>query len=120
MMCYTAYTFRTQGGFQLKIRVFDFDVEADDLVDYFIIDVSTLLPTGQYSSFVTYNGESSSSVQIRLRYKLQCRDGWYGHNCNVECVEVNTDEAHLECALDGSQVCMDGWQDLSTDCTVRE
>lgn len=109
-----------QLGFQLKIRVLDADSDADDLVDYFIIEESSFLPTNEYSSFSTYTGEHSSSVSINLRYRLRCRGNWHGHDCNVHCVDQNTDTAHLECALDGTYVCMDGWQDLSTQCTIRE
>ena len=36
------------------------------------------------------------------------------------CEDQDTATAHLMCAPDGSYVCMAGWQDLSTDCTVRK
>lgn len=106
------------GGFQLKIRVMDADNDADDLVDYFIIEDSSFLPTNEYTTFTTYTGQHSSSVMLRLRYRLRCRGNWHGYNCDIYCVDQDTDTAHLECALDGSRVCMDGWEDLSTQCTI--
>lgn len=104
----------------MKIRGLDADADTDDLIDTWIIEVPTLLPTFEWSDFTPYTGTTSNNAQITLRYRLRCRGNWHGHNCNIRCVDVDTDSAHLECALDGSHVCMDGWQDLSTDCTVRE
>ena len=98
----------------------DADNDADDLVDYFIIEDSSFLPTNEYTTFTTYTGQHSSSVTLRLRYRLRCRGNWHGYNCDIYCVDQDTDTAHLECALDGSRVCMDGWEDLSTQCTIRE
>ena len=109
-----------KGGFQIKIRVWDSDADADDLVDYFIINVPSFTPTDVYSASTTYEGEFHDSVQITLRYRLRCQDGWYGNNCDVQCNVVNTPGTHLECAPDGSIVCMDGWRDLSSDCSIRE
>ena len=98
----------------------DADNDADDLVDYFIIEDPSFLPTNDYTTFTTYTGQHSSSVTLRLRYRLRCRGNWHGYNCDIYCVDQDTDTAHLECALDGSRVCMDGWEDLSTQCTIRE
>ena len=98
----------------------DADSDADDLVDYFIIEDSSFHPTNEYTSFTTYTGRHSSSVTINLRYRLRCRGNWHGYDCNVYCVDQNTDTAHLECSLDGSLVCIAGWQDFSTQCTVRK
>jgi hypothetical protein len=107
-------------GFQLKIRVLDADNDADDLVDYFIMEEPSFLPTNEYTDYTTYRGENSNDVTIRLRYRLRCDGNWHGHDCNVNCVDQDTDTAHLECALDGSYVCMEGWADLTTQCTVRK
>ena len=98
----------------------DQDSDAEDLVDYFIIEESSFLPTNEYTEYTTYYGHHSSSVTIRLRLKLRCRGNWHGYDCNLKCVDENTDTAHLECALDGTHMCMEGWTDLSTQCTVRK
>jgi hypothetical protein len=98
--------------------VLDADNDADDLVDYFIMEEPSFLPTNEYTDYTTYRGENSNDVTIRLRYRLRCDGNWHGHDCNVNCVDQDTDTAHLECALDGSYVCMEGWADLTTQCTV--
>lgn len=109
-----------QGGFQLKLRALDADPDANDLIDYWIINVPTFLPTGNWTDFTTYYGETSNNAQFTLRYRLECRSNWYGAQCNVRCENMDTDSAHLMCDFNGNHICMDGWQDISTDCTVRK
>ena len=70
----------------------------DDFIDYFLIEVPTLLPTGEYSDFITYSGEHTNAVDIVLRYNLQCQEDWYGHDCNINC--------------DSPYICMDREQNL--------
>lgn len=125
-MCVVWFTYNylhtscTQGGFQLKVRALDADPDANDLIDYWIINVPTFLPTGNWTAFTTYYGETSNNAQFSLRYRLQCRSTWFGPQCNVRCHNINTDSAHLMCNFNGEHVCMEGWQDMSTQCTVRK
>ena len=109
-----------QGGFQLKIRAQDADNDADDTIDNWIINVPTLIPNNEWSDYTTYIGIFPNGAEFRLRYRLRCRGNWHGYNCDIRCVDQDTETAHLECALDGSYMCMEGWQDLSTNCTVRK
>ena len=102
------------------MRALDEDTDADDLIEIWFIEEPTFLPTNEWTEFTTYTGTTDNEAQITLRFRLRCRGDWHGYLCNIRCEDVNTDIAHLECALDGSYVCMGGWQDLSTDCTVRE
>jgi len=64
----------------------------------------------------TYGDESRRRL-LRMNFELECSENFYSENCAVFCQERDDDFAHLACDSSGNIVCMEGFTDLTTNCT---
>ena len=48
-----------------------------------------------------------------------CAEFYYGTKCTKFCRPVNSCAGHYGCQSDGSKVCLPGWADVSSNCTVN-
>ncbi len=107
------------------MRVDDFDLEGDEqypneesLVVNIFINVN-LTTTGN-SSFLkdhVYTGESMHGSFIRFSFELSCAENFYGEDCTSTCYERDDEEGYFVCNSDGNLECMEGFQEISTNCT---
>ena len=103
-----------QGSIQLYIRVTHTISDPDQqLIDDMYIEIGNLSscsPRMPVEQFIGNGGR----VQAGLQFRLQCDPGWYGPYCDVECHDL---DAHYQCDCNGDWECMEGYQNLETNCT---
>lgn len=54
---------------------------------------------------------------IRIGYELRCADNHYGKDCSRSCVGRDDAGGHFVCDVQGFRRCMNGYQNLNTNCT---
>ena len=60
---------------------------------------------------------SMRAVFFELNFELECVEGFYGTDCGVMCTPREDDLGHYTCDSTGSIECLDGFTDISTNCT---
>ena len=113
-----------QGSVQLYIRVTHtiggvdtHQVLTDDLlIDNLFIEVANLTSFSPLTPVELFIGEAGR-VEAELQFGVVCDGNCYGPDCSVECNSRNDATAHYRCDRNGDWECMDGYQDLATNCT---
>lgn len=54
---------------------------------------------------------------LSLSVDLECSENFYGPDCGVKCVGRNDILGHFHCDENGTMVCLDGFNNASTNCT---
>ena len=93
----------------------------DSLVDDVYIE-KTLAPSPSFTSEEWYSGEYGNA-EIRLSFRVQCVDNFYGSDCGTYCVATDSDiDGHYVCGSGGEKICSpaDQWSDLGNNCLTRE
>ena len=50
-----------------------------------------------------------------------CNTGFFGPNCDMECIATDNCGGHFACApVTGQKVCNPGWTGLESDCVIRD
>jgi hypothetical protein len=104
------------GEAYLLVIVIDVDRDTlDDTVDAILIHIH---PTSlrRYSNPQDFAGEYGFGT-ITARYRVDCGNNFFGEDCSVLCVDSDSAEGHYRCNRQGSRVCLDGYQDPSSNCT---
>ena len=108
-----------QGSVKLYIKVEDYDpLNSNDHVDDVYITIS-LMPNSTFTPRQHYVGIYGSS-RIELSFRLQCSSNLYGNNCTTYCVARDDSEGHYSCGPNGEKLCLNGWSEPSSNCTVRK
>ena len=116
---YTPHHVRhTQGGFQLRITIWDDDSDADDLIDEITTDQS-LAVSDEFTSEDDYTGEHGVVI-MTLIFRVICNTNYYGSDCRTFCRPRNDSTGHYTCDEDGNRVCLDGYTDVSNDCLTSK
>ncbi len=106
-----------QGGFQLRVSVYDSDSDADDLVDQIFAE-RDLEVNQSYTTVSSYTGTYGQGT-MELSFKVECAQFYYGLDCTTFCEPMDNSSGHYSCDDNGNKVCLDGWVDVSTDCLTR-
>lgn len=110
----------TQGGAQVVVEVMDADnprgPSGDDIVDTIIIDVNISLAT-TFTTPTIYTG-AAQYAQMELSFRVMCTENFYGQDCSKFCEARNDSAGHYTCDAQGNRVCLTGYQDPSSNCTV--
>ena len=86
-----------------------------DPVSARILPVPTLVP-GKSTKELQFD---TSNAHIRLRFRLVCEDPDSVTDCSGPCVPTDNATGHFTCDPDtGNRVCLDGYQDPWSRCTV--
>lgn len=104
--------------FQLFVNVIDVDFgTVDDLVADIFID-RTLDPSPTFTPTGSYGGGSGGS--IRLQFRVECNDNYFGLDCGTFCVDTDDSSGHFTCGSNGERICLPGWSEPDTNCLTRE
>ena len=102
----------------LLTTVYDNDgIGSRDLVDMIFISRSlsaVSLQNGSFTEVMTYFGNYS---ELDLSFRLTCQRDFYGPDCSVFCVDTNDTRGHYTCSNSGERVCLEGYQNSTTNCT---
>ena len=62
---------------------------------------------------------SSLYYELSFQYRSQCAADYYGPQCSVLCVGMNSDsQGHYSCDSEGNRVCLPGYTGLEDNCTT--
>lgn len=103
-----------QGGVQLLLTVEDMD---KDLVDLFLIELNGTATASNESVSATtmhYAGLRGGAT-LEMSAAVSCESGFYGASC--DCQGRDDATAHFTCNVAGERVCLEGYQNLATNCT---
>ena len=104
--------------FQLFVNVIDIDLgSADDLIANIFID-RMLDPSDTFTSTESYGTGSGGS--IRLQFKVECNDDYYGLDCGTFCMDTDDSSGHFTCGSNGERICLTGWSGPTTNCLTRK
>ena len=113
-----------QGSVQLYIRtthtVGDLDQQLelidDVLIDDLYIEIQNLPSFSPPTPPMVFTGDGVR-VEAELQFGVACDGNRYGPFCDVECVGRDNSDGHYECNQDGVIECLEGYQNLETNCT---
>ena len=86
--------------------------ESSDLVDNIFI-TPQLSAHASFTSVITYMGNYS---MLDISFRLVCGGDYYGSKCTF-CVDTNDTSGHYTCDNNGKKTCLDGYQNITSDCT---
>ena len=99
----------------LSVSIIDYDGNyQDDKIDE-IVSVMALDVSGRSFRRRTYEGRFHYA-SIDLSFHVSCAENFYGSDCGTLCVERNDALGHYTCSSEGDLVCLDGYQNLVTNC----
>ncbi len=101
-----------ENGVQLLVIV---NTENGTLIDNIILNIS--FPSGpEQSPVANYTGEFGIAT-LRVGLGVQCRQDFFGEDCNTSCQGRNDSSGHFECdPVDGTPICLDGYRNVSSGC----
>ena len=107
-------TLAVQGGVQILLTIEDMD---EDLVDLFLIELNGTATASNESVSATtmqYTGLSGIAT-LEISTAVSCESGFYGPSC--DCQGRDDAAGHFTCNGAGERVCLQGYQNLMTNCT---
>lgn len=115
----SACSFIIQGSIQLYIRATHIvgDMIDDQLIDNMYIEIDNLTSFSPRTPTVEYRGDNGL-LEARIQFEVNCDTDRYGPYCDVECHGRNDSEGHYLCNQNGDRECLEGYQNLETNCTV--
>lgn len=111
-------SFDVQGGFQLRVSVWDNDNDADDLIDRIFAEMD-LEVSDVFTAPTAYTGVNDAGT-MTMSFNVACAKNYYGSNCRTFCRPTDDSTGHYTCDDTGGRVCLPGWMDVSTSCLTRE
>ncbi len=109
-----------QGAVELLLRVDDelTSDEADPLVLELSVPVNIshnpqTIPISRIESVTHNNGRAF----FQISFELECGEGFYGSDCGVFCIPRDNDLGHFTCDSNGNIMCLEGFNNTSTNCT---
>ena len=88
----------------------------DLLIDHLYIEIENLTSFSPATPAVVYEGEGGR-VEAELQFNVACDGDWYGPFCDVECHGRDDSGGHYQCNIYGVRECIEGYQNLETNCT---
>ena len=90
---------------------------ADDiLIDNLYIEIENLTSLSPPSPAEVFTGDGGR-VESEMQFQVNCDGNWYGPFCDVECRGRNDPGGHYQCNGEGVRECLEGYQNLETNCT---
>ena len=100
---------------QLHISVTSKNATESELIDNFFIELD-ITANDPLSPSREYSGENETAV-MRLSFRVACAFNYFGLDCNTFCMDRNDTAAHFTCGESGEIVCLQGYQNESSNCT---
>ena len=100
---------------QIYVVVIDYDrhlLDDDDLVDVFVITVDVMA----FFDLQNYTGEYGYGT-LQVSFVATCTEHYFGLDCATFCEERDDELGHFTCDGEGNKVCLQGYQNPSTNCT---
>lgn len=112
-----------QGSIQLYTRATHMgdpddeqDLTDDQLIDNMYIEIDNLTSFSPRTPMEEYRGDNGL-LEARIQFEVNCDTDRYGPYCDVECHGRNDSEGHYLCNQNGDWECLEGYQNLETNCT---
>ncbi len=105
-----------KGSADLYVTVTDIDILGNDLVTVFNVNLATT-PGSNFTDTGTLAG-TGIDTSLQLKYRVLCLEDYFGPSCTKLCQENDSDEGHYTCDGNGNFVCMEGYSNPSTNCTI--
>ena len=81
------------------------------------LDETNAYPGDNFTTPTVHTGLDDSSMKVELSFRVSCAENYYGPSCTVFCQDSDDDiTGHYYCDDDGNRVCLDGYQNPSTNC----
>lgn len=109
-----------QGSVNMYARVNDVDpsdVQDEGLVAEFEVPITLNPDINNSTDTAAYPGLRNLGQFLRLAFQLSCEENFYGEDCAQFCIGRDDEEGHYSCDINGGKICLDGFQDPSTNCT---
>ena len=107
------FTNTSKGSGQLHIGVTESGT--DQLIDNIFIELN-LTANGPFTPTESFIGLLDQAT-IELQFRIFCAFEHFGMDCNTFCVDRNDTNAHYTCGDSGEIVCLQGYQNESSNCT---
>ena len=94
--------------------------DSDHVDDIYITE--SLATSSSFTSEEWFHGNFGNS-EIRLSFRVQCADGFFGSDCGTYCADTNSNNVgHYVCSVNGIKICSpaDQWSDPSNECLTRK
>lgn len=127
-LCALSFGFHTQESLQVYILVIH-DLTATlgplspgnpvvgELIDFVFLEQLSLAPNERQTSAVNYTGRFQRAT-LELSFCVTCTFEFYGSLCDVFCPLAQNDSfGHFMCDGNGTRVCLEGYNELETNCT---
>ena len=111
--CWPPYTHTSKGSAQMLIGVTESGT--DQLIDNIFIELN-LTANDPFIPLESFTGLLDQAT-IDLQFRIMCAFDYFGMDCNSFCVGKNNTDAHYSCGEDGEMVCLQGYQNESSNCT---
>ena len=84
----------------------------DEFVDVFVITVDVMA----FSVLQNYTGKYGYGT-LQVSFMATCTEHYFGADCATFCEERDDELGHFTCDGEGNKVCLQGYQNLNTNCT---
>ncbi len=88
---------------------------SSDLVAEFHLNI-TVVPGNVFIDSGVLTG--GNNLFLRLKYRVLCVEDYFGPSCITFCQETDSARGHYTCDGSGNIMCLEGYSDPSTNCTV--
>ena len=92
-----------------------------DFLYYCTADPSQLIIQSLVSKTIypstSWRGETTitPTTELKYKYRIRCRQYFYGQGCDVMCKARNDQFGHYTCNKNGTEICNAGWTGLFCD-----
>ena len=93
------------------------DEQDEALVAEFVVPITLDPVTNSFNDVVIYQSLRSLGQFLRMAFQLNCEENFYGGDCAQFCTGRDDERGHYSCDAHGEKICLEGFQDASTNCT---
>ena len=100
---------------QLLVVATDEDSEGEELIDRLFVNVS--IAVGDRETVPSFYTGEGGYGEMQLSFQVDCAENFYSPDCSVFCRARDDAQGHYTCDSQGNRVCLDGFENLDSNCT---